>query len=79
MNSISARLSMLLSSLFLSACLENIETKPLPPLAEEYRYDGSMYEPPTSNTSSENGYGYASESSTAYGTQTSPDDSEDTP
>lgn len=51
------------------ACLEDPIPEPLPPLAEDLRYDGGQYEPPSSPNSSGSGYGYGSgsSSSSAYG------------
>ena len=58
----------LIISLLLSSCLERLDPEELPPLPEEQRLDGSLYEPPTEAEDEARGYGYgASGSSPAYG------------
>ena len=54
----------------MTGCLEEVEQPPLPPLAEDLRYDGSMYEPPSSpnGDGSGSGYGYGSSGVSPYGT-----------
>ena len=60
-------ISITISLSLFAGCLEELESPPLPPLAEDQRFDGSMYEPPSSPNGSASGGPYGSYGSGASG------------